>query len=124
MGRRFFKGVSFFIALFGILWGILAVYQYYLSMIPDAINLKACSEQEIDFCVPVSGVIVPETAEADANIPIDFSKEFTMITGEKENYVASLKLFGIIPYKEVSIRVVEEQMLIPMGTTVGIYVET
>ncbi len=124
MGRRFFKRVTFFIALFVILGGILLVYQYYLSMIPDAINLKACSEQEIDFCVPVSGVIVPETAKADANIPIDFSREFTMITGEQENYVAFLKLFGIIPYKEVSIRVVEEQMLIPMGTTVGIYVET
>lgn len=124
MSRRFFKGITFFITLAGILWGMLTVYQYYLAMIPDAINLKACSEQEIDFCVPVSGVIVPETAGADANIPIDFSREFTMVTGERENYVAVLKLFGIIPYKEVSIRVVEEQMLIPLGTTVGIYVET
>lgn len=124
MGRRFFKGFTFFSILAGILWGMLTVYQYYLAMIPDAINLKACSEQEIDFCVPVSGVIVPETAGADANIPIDFSREFTMVTGERENYVAFLKLFGIIPYKEVSIRVVEEQMLVPLGTTVGIYVET
>lgn len=124
MGRRFFKGVTFFIALIGILWGMLAVYRYYLSMIPDAINLKACSEQEIDFCVPVSGVIVPETAKEGGNIPIDFSREFTMVTGERETYVALLKLFGIIPYKEVTIRVVEEQMLIPLGTTVGIYVET
>ncbi len=124
MCRRFFKRATFFIALLGMLCGLLAVYRYYLSMIPDAINLKACSEQEIDFCVPVSGVIVPETAGVDANIPIDFSREFTMVTGERENYVASLKLFGIIPYKEVSIRVVEEQMLIPMGKTVGIYVET
>lgn len=124
MGRRFFRGVTFFITLIGILWGIFAVYQYYLSMIPDSINLKACSEQEIDFCVPVSGVIVPETAKADANIPIDFSKAFTMVTGERETYVAFLKLFGILPYKEVTIRVVEEQMLIPLGKTVGIYVET
>ncbi len=124
MCRRFFKRATFFIVLLGMLCGLLAVYRYYLSMIPDAINLKACSEQEIDFCVPVSGVIVPETAGADVNIPIDFSREFTMVTGERENYIASLKLFGIIPYKEVSIRVVEEQMLIPMGKTVGIYVET
>lgn len=124
MGRRFFKGVTFFIIATGIFFGLMSVYRYYLSLIPDAINLKACSEQEIDFCVPVSGVIVPETAGEGANIPIDFSREFTMVTGERENYVALLKLFGVIPYKEVTIRVVEEQMLIPLGTTVGIYVET
>ncbi len=124
MGRRFLKKIIFFAALFGVVGCLTVVYRYYLSMIPDAINLKACSEQEIDFCVPVSGVLVPETAETGSNIPIDFSREFTMVTGERENYVAFLKLFGIIPYKEVSIRVVEEKMLIPMGTTVGIYVET
>lgn len=123
MGRRFVRGVIYFILLIGILCGILSIYRYYLSMIPDSINLKACSEQEIDFCVPVSGVIMPETAE-EANIPIDFSKEFTMVTGERETYVAFLKLFGIFPYKDVTIHVVEEQMLIPMGKTVGIYVET
>lgn len=110
--------------------GMITVYFYYLSRIPDAINLKTCSEQEIDFCAPVSGIIMPEIVSTDGTavdeqiLPVDFSRKFTVITGEQENYVASLKLFGIIPYKEVAIRVVEEQMVIPMGITVGIYVET
>ena len=110
--------------------GMITVYFYYLSRIPDAINLKTCSEQEIDFCAPVSGIIMPEIVSTDGTavdeqiLPVDFSRKFTVVTGEQENYVASLKLFGIIPYKEVAIRVVEEQMVIPMGITVGIYVET
>ncbi|MGN0325759.1 MAG: SpoIVB peptidase [Lachnospiraceae bacterium] len=110
--------------------GMITVYFYYLSRIPDAINLKTCSEQEIDFCAPVSGIIMPEIVSTDGTavdeqiLPVDFSRKFTVVTGEQKNYVASLKLFGIIPYKEVAIRVVEEQMVIPMGITVGIYVET
>ena len=110
--------------------GMITVYFYYLSRIPDAINLKTCSEQEIDFCAPVNGIIMPEIVSADGTavdaqiLPVDFSRKFIMVTGGQENYIASLKLFGIIPYKEVAIRVVEEQMVIPMGITVGIYVET
>lgn len=130
MKRRVFKVGLLSALIIAVFCGMIAIYLYYLSMIPDAINLKACSEQEIDFCVPVSGILMPETMAAGSssmeniNIPIDFSKEFTMVTGERENYVASLKLFGFIPYKDVSIRVVEEQMLIPVGMTIGIYVET
>ena len=110
--------------------GLITVYFYYLSRIPDAINLKTCSEQEIDFCAPVNGIIMPEIVSTDGTavdeqiLPVDFSGKFTVVTGGQENYIASLKLFGIIPYKEVAIRVVEEQMVIPMGITVGIYVET
>ena len=110
--------------------GLITVYFYYLSRIPDAINLKTCSEQEIDFCAPVNGIIMPEIVSTDGTavdeqiLPVDFSGKFTVVTGGQENYIASLTLFGIIPYKEVAIRVVEEQMVIPMGITVGIYVET
>lgn len=102
----------------GMIAGVVLLYNYYLGCIPDAINLKACSEQEIDFCVPVSGVIMP------SNTPIDFSREFTMVTGTQDSYVASLRLFGFLPYKEVEIRIVEDKMLIPVGTMAGIYVET
>ena len=35
-----------------------------------------------------------------------------------------VKLFGILPFKQVGIRVIEDQELIPVGVPIGIYVKT
>ena len=35
-----------------------------------------------------------------------------------------LKLFGVIPYKNVDVEVIQDKMLIPSGIPIGIYVKT
>lgn len=106
-------------------------YLYFLSRMPNQIHLKADSVQEINFSVPVKGKIVPEVVEAMAvpdkktkEVAVDFSKPFQVTTGASENYLAKLKLFGFLPYKNVEISVSEEKMLIPCGCTIGIYMQT
>lgn len=48
-----------------------------------------------------------------------------MVTANRvHEYEFDAKLYGFIPFKQVSIQVVEERELIPMGTPIGIYVET
>lgn len=65
---------------------------------------------------------------------------FTVIAGEttallEENHIdaaafengehqVDLKLFGLLPLKEISVDVVDRKMLIPCGMPVGIYIET
>ncbi len=129
--RIWYKMLLVIIFLWIMVQGSIALYDYYLNRIPDSINLRAGTEQMIEFCVPVSGRILPESVPAwgyeegeNGGVEVDFSKPFTIITGESNHYMAKLKLFGIFPYKTVSISVVEEEVLIPAGIMIGIYVET
>ena len=55
---------------------------------------------------------------------IDLSRPVTMKTGGLTSYEMQVKLFGFLPFKQVGIRVIEEEELIPVGQPVGVYVKT
>lgn len=125
----------------------LTVYFSYLDKIPSKIKIRAGVEQEFDFHVPVSGEIyrVPQEAapvasvtdvpEEDADllagedgradsIHIDFAHTVKLRANEIDAYQMDLKLFGVLPYKNVDIEVIQDRMLIPSGIPIGIYVKT
>lgn len=125
----------------------LTVYFSYLDKIPSKIKIRAGVEQEFDFHVPVSGEIyrVPQEAapvasvtdvpEEDADflagedgradsIHIDFTHTVKLRANEIDAYQMDLKLFGVLPYKNVDIEVIQDRMLIPSGIPIGIYVKT
>lgn len=58
------------------------------------------------------------------SIDIDLSESFSVKADEMETYEMDLKLFGFIPLKQVEIQVMQEQMLIPGGIPIGIYLKT
>ncbi|MDE7248096.1 MAG: SpoIVB peptidase [Lachnospiraceae bacterium] len=126
---------------------LLAVYVSYLDKIPSQIKIRAGVEQEFDFCVPVSGEIyrmpqeaalvasVTDVSEEDADflaredekaasIHVDFAHTVKLKANEIDAYQMDLKLFGVLPYKNVDIEVIQDKMLIPSGIPIGIYVKT
>jgi len=121
------------------LLGIVALgYKDVYESVPARIRLKAGVEQVLDLKVPVEGVIkkaVRDTAAVtvsgnpDSNIPedaiyVDLSKAITFKADTINNYEMDLKLFGIIPFKQVDIEVIQDMVLTPVGEPVGIYVKT
>ncbi|MBO5292600.1 MAG: SpoIVB peptidase [Lachnospiraceae bacterium] len=57
--------------------------------------------------------------------PVSLDRPVTFVAGEQmSKYVMKLKLFGILPFKEVDIQVVQDEAIIPAGLPVGIYVKT
>ena len=122
-----------------LLW-LLGVYR----KIPDNIKLRRGEEQVIDIGVPVEGIIkktdsalwereqengVPVTGGRESNIPadsirIDLREPVTMKAEKEETYRMELKLFGIIPFKQVGVQVIEDKMLTPVGLPIGIYLKT
>lgn len=125
----------------------LTVYFSYLDKIPSKIKIRAGVEQEFDFHVPVSGEIyrVPQEAapvasvtdvpEEDAclqtaederanSVHIDFAHTVKLRANEIDAYQMDLKLFGVLPYKNVDIEVIQDRLLIPSGIPIGIYVKT
>ena len=108
-------------------WG----YSYYLvdSSIPSVIHVRAESEESLELRIPARGEIVNVSRQGNSNIPngavtIDLSRPLTLKTGNTDDLQMQVKLFGILPFKQVGIRVIEDRELIPVGVPIGIYVKT
>lgn len=115
--------------------GIMAVSYFFLwNRVPSTIMLKAGMEQKLDFRVPAAGELYKEAVEVSGkastesvlqeNIYIDLGRPVTIRAGQTDVYKLKLKLFGIIPLKEVDVEVIQDVRLKPAGIPIGIYVKT
>lgn len=49
---------------------------------------------------------------------------FAMVSGRTGNYHVPVRLFGVLPVKDVDVHVIEKMKVAPSGEPIGIYVET
>lgn len=99
------------------------------SCIPSVINVRAGEEESFHLGIPATGEIISVSDQGTSNIPegavrLDLSKTVTLKTALDSSYRMQVKLFGFFTLKNVDIRVIEAQELIPVGAPVGIYVKT
>lgn len=109
--------------------------------IPASIRIKAGVKQEISLNVPVQGEVYLDIPRQDEDavpasemqiqkvektgvIPVNLSQPVTMVANQTQNYKMDVKLFGVIPFKTVDVQVIPDEMLIPAGVPIGIYVKT
>ena len=143
---RFFLWMLLLAGVAGI---FLTLYFSYLNKIPSQIRIRAGVEQEFNFRVPVSGEIyrTPQEAapvatvtdlseeeqeayllameeEKAKSIHVDFAHTVKFRANEIDAYQMELKLFGVLPYKQVDVEVIQDKLLIPSGVPIGIYVKT
>ncbi len=129
--RKYYKGFLYSLLVAGIA-GMLAVGCHICkSRIPETIKLRLGEEEQFDFRVPASGTLykealaVSELGEREGGLlHVALDKPLTMIASEVENYKMELRLFGIVPFRNVNIEVIHGQTLTPAGIPVGIYVKT
>lgn len=97
-----------------------AAYSYYKQSIPDTIRIKAGSSEEINFGIPASGTILTDSSQV-----IALNQPVTLVAGQnQDSYEMELKLFGVLPLKNIDIEVIEDTKLTPVGEPIGIYVKT
>lgn len=129
--RRYqiYRGCLCMAFLFGVM--VLFGSGYYLmdTSIPSVIRVRAGKEQSFDLGVPAKAEMINVSRQGKSNIPegavtIDLSDTVTMNVDAMEQYLMEVKLFGILPFKQIDIQVIEEHELIPVGVPVGIYVKT
>lgn len=126
---RIYRGCLWFAFVFGLL--VLGGFGYYLvdSSIPSVIRVRAGEEQSFDLGIPAKAEILSVSEQGNSNIPqgavtIDLNQPVTMSVENPEQYFLDVKLFGILPFKQIDIQVIEERELIPVGVPIGIYVKT
>ncbi len=105
------------------------IYQKLDSNIPSHLYIRAGKAQSLHLNVPATGQIVSVGKQGTSNIPknaisIDLNRPVTIKAGAQEQYNMVVKLFGLLPFKQVGIHVVEEQELIPIGVPIGLYIKT
>ncbi|MDD3368436.1 MAG: SpoIVB peptidase [Lachnospiraceae bacterium] len=105
------------------------LYYGYWTSVPDHIWLEANKEQTLDLGVPANGILEQGYVEmdyqqADKTIPVNLGHAVSIQTGAVNSYQMDLKLWGILPFKQVQVDVVQEQTVIPGGEAIGIYVST
>lgn len=112
--------IAFVIAIGGFSGFALLGYWGYFCKVPNSIYIRCGSLEELDYDVPASGQII-----AEKSIPVSLDQKVTIAAGDVEkNYKMELKLFGLIPFKNVNIQVIEDKKITPAGFPIGIYVKT
>lgn len=104
---------------------LLLVFSYITlkQEIPNTIYVQS-DEDEVKFSVPVSLTKINKVAEVTNNMESFQGGNVVNALVTDESYTFSCRLFGIIPIKEVTAKVVDEQQLMLGGVPIGIYVET
>lgn len=101
--------------------------------IPNEIKIVVDRKENFSFNMPLKanietedmGVIsVNDTRVPSNQIDIDFNEPFSLQSSQTGQYKMSLKLFGLINIKNISLDVIETVELIPCGIPIGISVET
>lgn len=113
---------------FSILLGGVGYYSLY-NQIPSILRVKTGEDQIWDYQLPLVGEVIEASEGGESNIPkdaikIDLSKEVTLNTELSNRYLMNVKLFGLIPFKQVHIQVIGDEELIPVGEPIGLYVKT
>ena len=104
-------------------------YYHVDSNIPSVIHIRAGQEQSFYLGVPAKAEIISVSDRGESNIPkgavqLDLSRTVTVKMEAETGCRMQVKLFGILPIKQVGIRAIADEELIPVGMPIGIYMET
>lgn len=136
-----YRRILFAALAFGLIVTFLSIYISMWLQMPSTIMVKAGVDQKLDFNLPASGKFYRDNsssgevngttglsqslATVDGNsIPVNLSNPVTVKANQVDTYKLSLKLFGVLPFKEVHVEVIEDRKLKPIGVPIGIYVKT
>lgn len=135
-GKR--AGKYFYRILILVFWAGLvftAGYGWYYAehQIPEHFSVAEGEETSFSLDLPLYTTLLSESEEVilkgDSGIPQDEirirpDQEFSLYARKDGNFRLGLKLFGTIPFKEISVNVEDASYAVPCGMPVGIYLKS
>lgn len=117
--------ISLYIALvLSVMLGVV-VYEYvFYRQIPDTLYLQKGEIEEVEFALPVTAELQESETEYVETWENGQTKIDNKDAANVDSYIWKLRLFGILPLKDVEIKVVDEESVYPVGVPIGIYVKT
>lgn len=129
----FYRKMLHYLLIAGIIVTLFSIYYGMWNQVPSTIMIKAGVDQTLDFKVPVLGEISREAVAVSKNtgarvktesLPINLGKSVTVRANQVDEYRMQLKIWGVIPFKAVDVKVIQDIKLKPAGIPIGIYVKT
>lgn len=112
----------------------ICIFSYYLlqQSVPNKVRIVAGREETFDLKVPITGevedsgieVLTNQSPKVDGPVHIDMNQTFTLKSSQEGTFSIDCKMFGIFSFKEVDVEVVSDEMVVPCGIPIGIYVKT
>ena len=115
-----YRKILYILLALGVILVMFSLYYTLWNRVPSTIMVKAGVEQTLDFALPASGKLHREDAvETSGNVRkyesangmeevlIDFSSPVIVKANQVDTYTMKLKLFGVIPLKDVDVKVID-----------------
>ncbi len=121
--------------ILGVIGIVFSIYYTLWLKVPSTIMVKAGVDQTLDFNLPASGMLYKDAITTSStagstklqektSIPVNLNAPVTVKASLVDTYKLQLKLFGVLPFKEVDVEVIQDIKLKPVGMPIGIYVKT
>lgn len=129
--KKYRRYLIFFLVLDLIILAIVSIF-WMREHVPQRIYLFQNMEAKFDFSLPIEANIKNEKIEVDSNcsqkvkenIVFSFQEPFSLCSRNKGSYDIGLKLFGLIPIRQIKVDVIDKKELIPSGKVIGIELNT
>ena len=116
-------------------WQVIIIYAIMtgaaINSLPEDFRLMENSRRKFSWSVPLVAEFYDESItvmsggrKLSGNITIDLREEFEVSTSNEAETDIKLTLFGLIPVKTVSLSVIPEKEIIPLGKTAGVCMTT
>lgn len=118
---------------FSLIFTAIFTWCYVRYAVPDRLNLIVSEEEIFNFSLPPGVTFESESEEVvlgnSSNIPegqvrIQGADTISMYGSSEGSYRVGLKLFGIIPMKDIQVDVMDGMYAVPCGMPVGIYLKS
>lgn len=115
--KRYRLGMFFCVSM--VAWGSMWIWNIW-NKVPSNIHLRAGVEQGLEFYVPATATIYKNRRQVNVNL----NQQIRFYGETEDTYTMKVELFGFIPFKQSEVSVIQEKKVKPIGSPVGIYVQT
>lgn len=130
---RFYRRVLMMMLCAATIYTVYYTINYINDNLPDSLKVLVNNTEEIDMKLPIGSneevdeyeVVLSEESNIPAdNIKMSLNNKVVINADKIGKYDVEVKLFGIIPLKNVEVEVVEKKSLYVGGYQIGIYLQT
>lgn len=130
--KKRYRKALYVILILDIILLVILSFVWMQKRIPENIYLFQNRQEEFDFSLPIEANILENKAEVICNsseqvkdnIVFSFEEPFSLCSQKKGSYDICLKLFGVVPIRDISVKVIDQKEVVPSGETIGIEVNT
>ena len=133
--KRKLRRFLVFVLGISIIFACFYTFYYMKRMIPQTLRVVQGQESDVRLPLPIAATmrsaderVLLTAAAQTSDIPSDqihimLDEGFSLYSEAVGQYSLEIELFGIFSFREIQVEVVEEEMVVPCGCPVGIYLD-